>query len=50
MNGPALRRINLELGQELMNEKPKVFPQQLLTFLVFLTFIIVMAGKLVSQR
>ena len=50
MIGPALRSINLEFGQELTNEKPVVFPQQLSTFLVFLTFMIVMAERLVLQR
>ena len=50
MIGPALRSTNLELGRELTNEKPVVFPQQLSTFLVFLTFTIVMAESLVSQR
>ena len=50
MIGPALRSTNSEWGQELTNEKPVVFPQQLSTFLVFLTFKIVMAERLVSQR
>ena len=50
MIGHALRSTNLGLGQELTNEKPVVFPQQLSSFLVFLTFMIVMAEKLVSQR
>ena len=50
MIGPALRSINLEFGQELTNEKPVVFPQQLSTFLILLTFMIVMAERLVSQR
>ena len=50
MIGPALRSINLEFGQELPKEKLVVFSQQLSTFLVFLTFMIVMAENLVSQK
>ena len=50
MIGPALSSTNSELGQELTNEKPVVFPQKLSNFLVFVTFMIVIAEKLVSRR